>query len=464
MLIVKKQSVAFLLVSVLALFPFAYTCGMQSGSYRIDEDSVNFGGTEESASASYRLSDTLGEVGTGEGGERCYSMSFDGTNDTVSIGNSSSLNPTSAITISAWVKPAAINQANSPELVAKGGDAHSYRLRMNSTGGIVGSRFYGTTNNDTYTTSSLSTTAFSLITVTYDGSYNSVYKDGVLEAREANSGSISTVTSSLYLGSMGGAGEYFSGLLDDVRVYSRALSEVEVSNLYKGGQIDNTGLVGYWGFDEGSGATTADLSGNGNTGAISGATFSTDVPTATCVALSAGYRQLTAEPYIAISAPDDVVMSPTIGGVTGGTANGNTSWTVTTDNAAGYQVSVRASTTPALRSGAYSFANYTPAGAVPDFTWSVDSTASEFGFTIEGSDTSAKFLDNGSACSSGSGNGADSCWSAFTTSDQPVAAAGGGNHPLGTSTTLKLRAQSGASHLQPSGTYTATVTVTAVAL
>jgi Domain of unknown function (DUF1929) len=35
----------------------------------------------------------------------------------------------------------------------------------------------------------------------------------------------------------------------------------------------NSGLVGAWGFSEGSGVTTADASGNGNTGAITGGTW-----------------------------------------------------------------------------------------------------------------------------------------------------------------------------------------------
>ena len=41
---------------------------------------------------------------------------------------------------------------------------------------------------------------------------------------------------------------------------------------------NEAGLVGYWNFNEGSGNTVTDLSGNGNNGTISGATWSTDAP------------------------------------------------------------------------------------------------------------------------------------------------------------------------------------------
>ena len=41
---------------------------------------------------------------------------------------------------------------------------------------------------------------------------------------------------------------------------------------------DETGLVSYWNFNEGSGTTLTDLTSNGNDGTIYGATWGTDVP------------------------------------------------------------------------------------------------------------------------------------------------------------------------------------------
>ncbi len=74
---------------------------------------------------------------------------------------------------------------------------------------------------------------------------------------------------------------YFSGSLDDVRLYNRALSAQEVQQLYAqgGGTIGqsnpvtlSTGLVGYWTLDGSktnwaTGKTT-DSSGLGNTGQL----------------------------------------------------------------------------------------------------------------------------------------------------------------------------------------------------
>jgi type II secretory pathway pseudopilin PulG len=68
----------------------------------------------------------------------------------------------------------------------------------------------------------------------------------------------------------------FVGKIDDFRLYSRALSSLEVDALVKQ-SAPASNLVGYWNFDEkapgctGSGGTTPDLSGNGNDGIVNGA-------------------------------------------------------------------------------------------------------------------------------------------------------------------------------------------------
>ncbi len=179
--------------------------------------------------------------------------------------------------------------------------------------------------------------------------------------------------------------------------------------------------------------------------------------------IKAGYQQMM-EVYLAMTAAASVTMSPAIGGVTGGTGNGNTSVTVTTDNAAGYQMSIQASSSPALISGANSFSDYAPAGANPDFLFSILPSASAFGFSPEGVDILAKYKDNGSACNTGTGDTVDRCWEGLSTTSKILAQSIASNQPAGTLTTIKFRAQAGASRLQQPGTYTATSTITTIAL
>ena len=61
----------------------------------------------------------------------------------------------------------------------------------------------------------------------------------------------------------------FDGLIDEVRIYNRALSVEEIRYHYNRG-----GPVAHWKMDEGNGTTTYDSSGNGNDGYFGSTTTS----------------------------------------------------------------------------------------------------------------------------------------------------------------------------------------------
>ena len=67
--------------------------------------------------------------------------------------------------------------------------------------------------------------------------------------------------------------QYFLGIIDDVRIYNRALSAGEIKALYNVGAVkyappNNQGLVGYWSFNEGTSTVALDYSGNKNKGTL----------------------------------------------------------------------------------------------------------------------------------------------------------------------------------------------------
>ncbi|MEN9647244.1 MAG: hypothetical protein RLY57_48 [Candidatus Parcubacteria bacterium] len=191
--------------------------------------------------------------------------------------------------------------------------------------------------------------------------------------------------------------------------------------------------------------------------------IATGISSSTNFLLYAGYQkqQMT---DIALTPGGDVVMSPSIGGITGGTANGSSTFTVTSSNDPGYMVTIKASSSPALTTGSESFADYTPAGVVPDFTFSVDAGTSEFGFSPEGTDIHSKFLDNGVACGTGSSDTALSCWDALSTSDQTIVQRMSATASTGSQTTLNFRAAIGSGKIQPEGVYVSTTTITVLPL
>ncbi|WP_285442656.1 LamG-like jellyroll fold domain-containing protein [Candidatus Brocadia sp. AMX2] len=65
---------------------------------------------------------------------------------------------------------------------------------------------------------------------------------------------------------------YFNGKIDEVYFYNKPLSDQEVQDLYN---AVSDGMQSRYTFDEGSGLVATDSSGNGNDGAIAGATWTT---------------------------------------------------------------------------------------------------------------------------------------------------------------------------------------------
>jgi hypothetical protein len=180
-------------------------------------------------------------------------------------------------------------------------------------------------------------------------------------------------------------------------------------------------------------------------------------------ALKAGYQQMQ-EVYIAISGATNVTMSPSIPGVSGGTANGSTTVTVTTDSPAGYELTISSLTSPAMQKGADSISDYTPGGANPDFAFTTGAADSHFGYTPQGSDVVQRFKDNGASCNVGSSNTALACWDGLSTTPETIASNANPNHPAGAATTVYFRVGVGGSVIQAPGVYAATTTLTALSL
>jgi hypothetical protein len=191
--------------------------------------------------------------------------------------------------------------------------------------------------------------------------------------------------------------------------------------------------------------------------------IATGISSSTNFTMKAGYQQNSVV-TLSLTPASNVTMSPSIGGLTGGVANGQTSFTVISDNPAGYTATIKAESSPALITATDSFADYAPSGADPDFIFANASDASSFAFTTEGTDITQRYKNSGSNCGVGSGDTADACWDGLSTTDKAILNRTSANQPLGTVTTIKFRAASGSSHVQEDGVYVATTTVTVLSL
>lgn len=186
--------------------------------------------------------------------------------------------------------------------------------------------------------------------------------------------------------------------------------------------------------------------------------------TSTDYNLHAGYQQMesaSGSSYISLTSPTSTVLAPSISGLSGGTATGTATFLVSTNNSSGYSLKVSASDSPALVSGGNSFGDYSVAVTnTPDFDWSIADTSSAFGFSVFGDNIVQRFLDDGADCNAGSDHTDNKCWSPFSTSEITIGQSASANTDNAT-TTMQFRAESGVNHLQPGGTYSATLTITA---
>ena len=215
-----------------------------------------------------------------------FSISFDGTNDYIDLDSRASIIDGSKGTFSAWVKL---------DTTSTTGQFVNARVDSNN----IIQLFYHAGNNELRATHKGAGTAKGVVTSTAienTGNFHHVactwsfsdgniklYLDGALE--DTTSGLVNTVGTfnKLDIGkSTGGDTAYHDGLIDEVSIFTEV---VDIATLYNGGSPKDVefsaldGLVAYYRFEEGSGTTVNDESGNGNHGTLTnGPTFNTSTP------------------------------------------------------------------------------------------------------------------------------------------------------------------------------------------
>lgn len=183
------------------------------------------------------LGDTSGNGNTGtitgatwsETGKYGNALSFNGTSNIVTINDSASLDLTTGMTIEAWVKPSALSGWRSVVMKEKTGNL-VYGVYANTDTNKPSGEIYITGNKDVRASAALSTTSWKHIAVTYDATTLKLYIDGAQVGSTNVTASIATSNNPLRIGGNTIWGEYFKGLIDEVRIYNRALSISEIQS------------------------------------------------------------------------------------------------------------------------------------------------------------------------------------------------------------------------------------------
>jgi hypothetical protein len=168
-------------------------------------------------------------------------LEFDGAGSHVSVPDSESLNPTTAITLAAWIYPKGFT-GNGNGLLTKeaqyilglnwpqGGNAQKLNLWLTIGGWILFA------SDD-----EIPADSWSHVAVTYDGSTKKLYIDGnlvnsgVFHAADQQ-GEIGTSANNILIaqGNTGVGSQAFEGLIDEIAVFNVALTESDIKDFMRG--------------------------------------------------------------------------------------------------------------------------------------------------------------------------------------------------------------------------------------
>jgi hypothetical protein len=212
-LVVTGSALADLNEGLVAYYPFSGNANDESGM-----------GNNGTVSGALLTTDRTGRPDS--------AYSFDGLNDYVSITDSSSLDITEAISLVVWIKPRSIADARIISKREGGGgyelDLFQEELRFSLNGSIqVRKSLSGKENQWIFIAATWEKSAVgdkAKVYISEDEAVSGGYKDEPIGTNDGN-----LLVGSWYspLGS-----DPFDGVIDDIRVYNRALSEDEVRALY----------------------------------------------------------------------------------------------------------------------------------------------------------------------------------------------------------------------------------------
>lgn len=177
-----------------------------------------------------------GHVGTVYGalwtndGARGGAYWFDGNNDYILAPNTSLLNITGQLSVAFWMKPIYKSSSQCPIARNKTSDTSTnayWNFSLSKTGDLtwnVNTDVQLTFNEDWYMV------GWTHVCIVHQDAVSWLYINGVLFA-DGGGDSIPSATKNILIG-RNNLGNYFKGVLDEVVIYKRSLTSVEVQNLY----------------------------------------------------------------------------------------------------------------------------------------------------------------------------------------------------------------------------------------
>ena len=164
-------------------------------------------------------------------------LAFDGSDDYVDCGNDAVFDITEQITLAIWVYANDMGNGQHNPWLGKGDN--TYAIKHQSGNNVEFFIYDSTWNSINYTTGLDGLNGeWHHMAGTFDGDEMVLYIDGAVADTLALSSTIGTATHNVTLGNNSQeAGRFFDGMLDDARIYNRALTQEEIQIVMLGGVV-----------------------------------------------------------------------------------------------------------------------------------------------------------------------------------------------------------------------------------
>jgi hypothetical protein len=233
----------------------------------LDEVKIYDGVLSASQIATYYFNDIATSVLPGSGN----AISMNGINNNVELGSFFNYQN---FTIDLWLNPGA-TQNSFADIIDNNhsGSNTNWVCQQNSSGNFPDHYTFGI--NGTGAEFALTPGVWQHLTLVKSPGAIEAYVNGVLsQSAVYNAGPVNYNNNFLRLGSWGGGGRNWNGQMDEVRLWNTALTQVQIRDRMchsiTGSEPLYSNLVGYYNFDEPSGASVNDKSGHSNYGVIVG--------------------------------------------------------------------------------------------------------------------------------------------------------------------------------------------------
>ena len=169
------------------------------------------------------------DIVNGPAGDKA--INFDGSNDWITVSNNSTLNLTTAISVSQWVKTDTLGVLRMS--LSKNDNTDGYRMQISALDKIE----FAIEKDNTLALASWDTAIvvdrWYFVVATYDNATMSLYIDGDLKDTTSSASGLGATTGNLLIGSHPPGAADWDGQISDVRIYNSALTNLAIRDLYE---------------------------------------------------------------------------------------------------------------------------------------------------------------------------------------------------------------------------------------